>query len=40
MSLPTQICINGETITPQNLAQWKQDKSGILADVEDFLEEW
>ncbi len=40
MSLPTQICINGETITPQNLAQWKQGKSGILADVADFLEEW
>lgn len=39
-SLPTDIIINGELVTPQSLAEWKNDKSGILRDLGDFLTEW
>ncbi len=35
-----QLCINGEQVSAQNLQEWRQGKSGILADVAAFLEEW
>lgn len=35
-----QLCINGEAVSALNLQQWRQGKSGILADVAFFLEEW
>ena len=38
--LPTDLIINGELVTPSTLSSWKRDKSGILADLADFLEEW
>ena len=34
------ICINGERITPANLHDWSHGKSGILADLATFLQEW
>lgn len=34
------ICINGERITPANLHDWSHGKSGILADLASFLQEW
>ena len=34
------ICINGERITPANLHDWSSGKSGILADLATFLQEW
>lgn len=34
------LCINGEHVSARNLQQWRQGKSGILADVAAFLEEW
>lgn len=38
--MPEHININGEIITPDNLSQWKTDRSGIEADLAAFLDEW
>lgn len=35
-----QLHINGETVGPHNLQDWRQGKGGILADIAAFLDEW
>lgn len=39
-TLPTDIIINGELVTPDTLAVWRVGKKGILSDLADFLAEW
>lgn len=38
--LPTAISIDGCTITPATLPEWRRDKHGIRAELADFLAEW
>ena len=37
---PHAISIDGCTITPGSLPEWRQGKTGILADLGDFLAQW
>ena len=39
-TLPTNIIINGELVTPDTLAAWRIGKKGILSDLADFLAAW
>ncbi len=34
------LSIDGERLTPDTLAQWRQGKSGIAAELADFLTDW
>ncbi len=38
--LPTAISVDGCTITPASLPAWRQEKTGIQADLAGFLEQW
>ena len=39
-TMQEQVIINGQVVTPQTLLTWRQGKTGIEADLADFLEEW
>ena len=39
-TMQEQVIINSQVVTPQTLLTWRQGKTGIEADLADFLEEW